>query len=179
MSKQNVAQEILDFNKNAVKESFEALSTITNQAAKTANQILEATPNVPEEGKKAVDVFFKENQKGLSNQRKFVENGLEIDWTSPNAPVKGLEAIENLYNSAFTQVGALQKESKELLKKATEQLPKEAKPVVDFWTETLNSNYQTFQNFVTKNFELAKKVIGDLAAEAPKAEAPKAEKAAK
>jgi len=165
MPKQNVAQEILDFNKNAVKESFEALSTISTQTAKTANQILEATPNVPEEGKKAVDVFFKENQKGLTNQRKFV--------------VKGLEAIENLYNSAFTQVDALQKESKELLKKATEQLPKEAKPVVDFWTETLNSNYQTFQSFVTKNFELAKKVIGDLAAEAPKAEATKAEKAAK
>jgi hypothetical protein len=47
-------------------------------------------------------------------------------------------------------------------------LPKEAKPVVDFWTETLNSNYQIFQSLVTKNFELAKKVMGDLAAEAPK-----------
>ena len=52
MTKQNVAQEILDFNKKAVKESFEALSTISSQAAKTANQILEATTNVPEEGKK-------------------------------------------------------------------------------------------------------------------------------
>jgi uncharacterized protein YukE len=169
MPKQNVAQEILDFNKNAVKESFEALSTISNQAAKTANQILGATTNVPEEAKKAVDLFFKENQKGLSNQRKFVETGLEIDWTSPNASVKGLEAIETLYNSAFTQVGALQNETNELLKKATEQLPKEAKPVVDFWNGTLNSNYQSFQNFVTQNFALARKVMGDLAAEAPKA----------
>jgi hypothetical protein len=176
MSKQNVAQEILDFNKNAVKESFEALSTISNQAAKTANQILGSTPNVPEEGKKAVDLFFKENQKGLSSQRKFVETGLEIDWTSPNAPVKGLEAIESLYNSAFSQVGVLQKESKELLKKANEQLPKEAKPVVEFWNETLNSNYQMFQSFVTKNFELAKKVIGDLATEAPKTESKSASK---
>ena len=171
MSKLNVAQEILDFNKNAVKESFEALSTISNQAAKTANQILGATTNVPDEGKRVVDLFFKENQKGLSNQRKFVESGLEIDWTSPNAPVKGLEAIEELYNSAFSQVSALEKETKELLKKATEQFPKEAKPVVDFWNETLNSNYQIFQGFVTKTFELARKVIGDLAADAPKAEA--------
>ena len=176
MEKQNVVQEILDFNKNAVKEGFEALSTISNQAAKTANQILGATPNVPEEGKKVVDLFFKENQKGLSTQRKFVETGLEIDWTSPNAPVKGLEAIESLYNSAFSQVGAMQKETKELLKKATEQLPKEAKPVVDFWNETLNSNYQIFQSLVTKNFELAKKVMGDLAAEAPKADAKAAPK---
>jgi uncharacterized protein YukE len=170
MPKQNVTQEILDFNKNAVKESFEALSTISTQAAKAANQILGATANVPEEAKKAVDLFFKENQKGLSNQRKFVETGLEIDWTSPNASVKGLEAIETLYNSAFSQVGALQKETNELLKKATEQLPKEAKPVVDFWNGTLNSNYQSFQNLVTQNFALARKVMGDLAAGAPKAE---------
>ncbi|MEI6213110.1 MAG: hypothetical protein WCP10_03305 [Desulfuromonadales bacterium] len=170
MPKQNVAQEILDFNKNAVKESFEALSSISTQAAKAANQILGATPNVPEEGKKAVDQFFKENQKGLSSQRKFIESGLEIDWTSPNASVKGLEAIETLYNSAFSQVGALQKETNELLKKATEQLPKEARPVVDFWNGTLNSNYQSFQNLVTSNFALARKVMGDLAAEAPKTE---------
>lgn len=176
MKKQDVVQEILSFNKNAVKEGFEALSTMTNQAAKAASQILGATPNVPEEGKKAVDLFFKENQKGLSTQRKFVESSLEIDWSNPNAPVKGLEAIENLYDSAFSQVGALQKETKELLKKATEQLPKEAKPVVDFWTETLNSNYQIFQSLVTKNFELAKKVVGDLAAEAPKAESKTANK---
>ena len=170
MPKQNVAQEILDFNKNAVKESFEALSSISTQAAKAANQILGATPNVPEEGKKAVDQFFKENQKGLSSQRKFIESGLEIDWTSPNASVKGLEAIETLYNSAFSQVGALQKETNELLKKATEQLPKEARPVVDFWNGTLNSNCQSFQNLVTSNFALARKVMGDLAAESPKTE---------
>jgi hypothetical protein len=169
MPKQNVAQEILDFNKNAVKDGFEALNTSSNQAAKAANQILGSTPNVPEEVKKVVDLFFKENQKGLSSQRKFVESGLEIDWTSPNAPVKGLEAIEDLYNSACSQVGDMQKETNELLKKATEQLPKEAKPVVDFWNATLNSNYQIFQSFVSKNFELARKVIGDLAADAPKA----------
>lgn len=170
MTKQNVAQEILDFNKNAVKESFETLSTISNQAAKTANQILGATPNVPEEGKKIVELFFKENQKGLSSQKKFIESGLEIDWTSPDATIKGLEAIETLYNSAFNQVDALQKETSELIKKASEQLPKEAKPVVDFWNGTLNSNYQSFQNFVTQNFALARKVMGDLAPEAPKAE---------
>jgi uncharacterized protein YukE len=170
MTKQNVAQEILDFNKKTVKESFEALSSISSQAAKTANQILDATTNVPEEGKKVVDLFFKENEKGLSSQKKFVETGLEIDWTSPNASVKGLEAIESLYNSAFNQVDALQKETNELLKKATEQLPKEAKPVVDFWNGTLNSNYQGFQNLVTQNFALARKVMGELAADAPKAE---------
>jgi hypothetical protein len=176
MQKQNGTQEILDYNKNAVKMGFEVLSSVSSQAAKTAEQVLAATPNVPEEGKKVVAHFFKENQKGLTTQRKFVETGLEIDWTSPNAPVRSLEAIESLYTSACCQVDAMQKETKELLKTTTGLLPKEAKPVVDFWNEALNSNYQLFQGLVTKNFELTKKILVGLAAETPKAEAKAATK---
>jgi len=176
MQKQNGTQEILDYNKNAVKMGFEVLSTVSTQAAKTADQILGATPNVPEEGKKVVDLLFKENQKGLANQKKCVETGLEIDWTSQNAPVKGLEALESLCNSAFSQADAIQKETKELFKKATDLLPKEVQPVVDFWNEARTSNSQIFQNFVSKNFELVKKVMADLAAAAPKAEAKAATK---
>jgi hypothetical protein len=176
MQKQNFAQDILDFNKNAVKMSCDVISTFSAQAAKTADQILEMTPNVPEEGKKVVDLFFKENQKGLSNLRKCVETGLDVDWTSQEAPVKGIEAMESLYNSAFSQASAIQKETKELFKKTSEQLPKEAKPMVDFWNEALNSNVQIFQSFVTRNFELAKKVMADVAAEAPKAAAKTAAK---
>jgi hypothetical protein len=56
-----------------------------------------------------------------------------------------------------------------LLKKTTEQFPKEAKPVVDFWNEALNSNFQIFQSFMTKNFDFAKKGLKNVAAEAPKA----------
>jgi hypothetical protein len=170
MSKQNGTQELVDYNKNAVKAGFEVLSSVSTQAATAADQILGATPNVPEEGKKVVDLLFKENQKGLENQKKYVETGLEIDWTSQNAPVKSLEALENLSKSAFSQTGAIQKETRELLKKTTDLLPKEAQPVVDFWNEAFNSNFQIFQNFVTKNFELAKKVVADLAAAAPKLE---------
>jgi hypothetical protein len=176
MSKQNGTQELVDYNKNAVKAGFEVLSSVSTQAATAADQILGATPNVPEEGKKVVDLLFKENQKGLENQKKYVETGLEIDWTSQNAPVKSLEALENLSKSAFSQTGAIQKETRELLKKTTDLLPKEAQPVVDFWNEAFNSNFQIFQNFVTKNFELAKKVVADLAAAAPKLEAKAAAK---
>lgn len=175
MKKQDFAQDILDFNKNAVKMSSDALSTFSDQAAKTADQIMENTPNVPEEGKKVVDLYFKENQKGLTSLRKCVETSQEIDWTSQEAPIKGIEAMESFYNNAFSQASAIQKETEELLKKTSEQLPKEAKPVVDFWNDALNSNFQIFQGFVTKNFEMAKKVLADVSAEAPKAEAPKAE----
>jgi len=101
--------------------------------------------------------------------KNFVEASIEIDWTAKDAPVKGLEAMETLYNSAFSQSNAIQKETKDLLKKTTEQLPKEAKPVVDFWNEALNSNFQIFQSFMTKNFDFAKNGLKNATPEAPKA----------
>ncbi len=169
MQNEKIAQDILDFNKNAVKTSFEALSSFSDQTAKAADQLMGAVPNVPEEGKKAVGTFFKENQKGLTNLQKSVEAGLEIDLTSKDAPVKGIEVMESFYNSAFTQASAIQKDAVELFTKTSEQLPKEVKPVVEFWNQALNSNVQIFQGLVTKNFEFAKKVLADVAVEAPKA----------
>jgi hypothetical protein len=102
-----------------------------------------------------------------------VEAGLEIDWTSKEAPAKGLEAVESFYSSACSQAGEIQKETEELLKKTSDQLPKEAQPVVEFWNQALNSNFQIFQGFVTQNFEFAKKVLSDVSAEAPKTAAKK------
>lgn len=169
MQNEKIIQDIIDFNKNTVKMSFEALGTFYDQTAKAADHLLDATPYVPEEGKKAFNLFIKENQKVQANVKKFVETSIEIDWTAKDAPVKSLEAMESLYNSAFSQSNAIQKETKDLLKKTTEQLPKEAKPVVDFWNEALNSNFQIFQSFMTKNFDFAKKGLNDVATEAPKA----------
>ncbi len=169
MQNEKIAQDILDFNKNAVKTSFEALNSFSDQTAKAADQLMGAVPNVPEEGKKAVGTFFKENQKGLNNLQKSVEAGLEIDLTSKDAPVKGIEIMESFYNDAFGQASAMQKEAVELFTKTSEQLPKEVKPVVEFWNQALNSNVQIFQGLVTKNFEFAKKVMADAAVAAPKA----------
>ncbi len=169
MQNQKIAQEILDFNKNAVKMSCDALSSFSDQTAKATDQLLGAVPNVPEEGKKVVDLFFKKNQKGLNTLRKCVETSQDVDWTSQEAPVKGIEAMESFYNSAFSQSSAIQKEANELFKKTSEQLPQEVKPVVEFWNQALNSNFQIFQGFVTKNFEMAKKIMADVPAEAPKA----------
>jgi hypothetical protein len=176
MSNEKITQDILDFNKNAIKMSFDALSSFTEQSAKAADQILGTVTNLPEEGKKAVDLFFKENQKGLASLKSSVDAGLDINWTEQEAPLKSLEAMEDFYSNAFTQAGSIQKETKALFKKTTDQLPKEAKPVVDFWTDAFNSNFQNFQSIVTKNFELAKKVLKDVAVDAPKSAAAKASK---
>ena len=169
MQNEKIAQDILDFNKNAVKTSFDALSSFSDQTAKAADQLLGAVPNVPEEGKKAVGTLFKENQKGLTNLKNSVDAGIEIDLTSKDAPVKGIEVMESFYNSAFTQASAMQKEAVELFTKTSDQLPKEVQPVVEFWNQALSSNVQTFQGLVTKNFEFAKKVLADVAVATPKA----------
>ena len=169
MQNEKIAQDILDFNKNAVKTSFETISSFSDQTAKATDQLMGAVPNVPEEGKKAVGTFFKENQKGLTNLQNAVEAGLEIDLTSKDAPVKGIDVMESFYNSAFSQASAIQKESVALFTKTSDQLPKEVKPVVEFWSQALNSNVEIFQGLVTKNFEFAKKVLADVAVAAPKA----------
>lgn len=171
MLNQKTTQDILDFNKNAVKSSFEALNSLSDQTSKAADQLMGTIPNVPEEGKKAVDSFFKDNQKGLTSLKKSVDAGLEIDWTAKDAPAKGIEAMETFYNSAFAQAGEAQEQANSLFKKTTEQLPKEVLPVVEFWNQAFNSNFQTFQGIVTKNFELAKTVLNDDSAAAPKAKA--------
>ncbi|MGK2943333.1 MAG: hypothetical protein ACSLFC_01170 [Desulfuromonadales bacterium] len=169
MQNQKITQDILDFNKNAVKMSFDALNSFSDQTAKATDQLMGTIPNVPEEGKKAVSSFFKENQKGLNSLKKSVDAGLAIDWTAKDASVKGIEAMETFYNSAFTQAGEVQEQATALFKKTTEQLPKEVMPVVEFWNQALNSNFQTFQSIVTKNFELAKKVLTNDSVVAPKA----------
>ena len=173
MQNQEITQEILDFNKNVVKMSFDALDSFIDQTAKATDQLLETVPNVPKEGKKAVGTFFKENQKGLTSLKSSVETGLKIDWTTTEAPAKGLEEMENFCNSAFSQASAVQKETKALFNKTSEQLPKEVKPVVEFWNDALNSNFQIFQSVVTKNFELTKKVLADVSVEASKVSAKK------
>lgn len=168
MQNEKITQNILDFNKNAVKMSFEALNSFSDQTAKAADQLMGSIPNVPEEGKKAVNSFFKENQKGLNSLKKSVDAGFEIDWTAKDASMKGIDAMETFYNSAFSQAGDVQEQATVLFKKTTEQLPKEVLPVVEFWNQALNSNFMTFQSIVSKNFELAKQVLNADSADAPK-----------
>ena len=169
MQNEKITQDILDFNKKAVKMSFDALNSFSDQTAKAADQLLGTVPNVPEEGKKVVDTLFKENKKGLTNLQSSVEAGMEIDLTAKDAPVKGIEVMENLYNDAFSQAIAIQKEATSMFTKTSEQLPKEVKPVVEFWNQALTSNVEIFKGLVSQNFEFAKKVLTDVTEEPKKA----------
>ena len=76
---------------------------------------------------------------------------------------------------AFSQAAEIKKETKALVEKATKQLPKEAKTIVDFWNESFNTGFDFFQSYVNKNFELARKVVTDVSV-ATSATEPKATK---
>lgn len=165
----NVNGYVLDFYKNAVKTSFDALSTFTSQSAAFTETFLGNIPAFPEEGKKVVSIYFKESQKGLALAKKAVESNLELDWTSSDAPVKSLETLEAFSKDIFKEAAVIQKELKPLVEKATEQLPKEAKDLVGFSNEMVNSGSEVFQDSVTKSFESAKKTLGDVSATVKKA----------
>ena len=165
MVTQDFAKQIVDFNKNAVKISFDTVNTFSGQAAKLTDSLFGIVPNVPAEGKKAVDAFFKEQQKGLSSLQKYVESNLDLDWTTAEASTKSLEALEQFCKDAFTPAGDIKKETRGLIEKATEQLPQEAKPLVELWNDAINNGFEDFQNNVTKSFELSKKILADVTVE--------------
>jgi hypothetical protein len=167
----NFSKESLAFNKSAIKMSFDALSAFTGQAATATDILLGANPLVPEEGKKAVSIFFKEGQKGLDSLKTHVERSLELDWTAKNAPVKNLEVLETFCKDAFNQADEIKKETKPLVEKVIKPLPKEAKTLVDSWNDSVNNSFEFFQGYVNKNFDLAKKVMADVSVLTPAAEA--------
>lgn len=175
METPNFNKESLAFNKSAIKMGFDALSAFTAQAAVASEFLMGVNPAVPEEGKKAVSVFFKEGQKSLDCLKTQMERSLELDWTAKNAPVKNLEVMETFCKDAFNQAEEIKKETKALSEKATKQLPKEAKPMVDLWNESVNNGFEFFKSCVNKNFELAKRTMADVSVFTPAAE-PKAAK---
>jgi hypothetical protein len=167
MAYTNFNKEILAFNKRAIKTSFDALSAFSGQAASATESLLGATPAVPEEGKKAVSMYLKEGQKSLASLEKLVDGGLELDWTGKDAPVKNLDLLESFYKDALSQAIEIRKETKVLVEKATMQLPKEAKSLVDFWNDSFNNGFEFFQSYVDKNFDLARKVMTDVSVVTP------------
>lgn len=165
MVTQDFAKQIVDFNKNAVKVSFDTVNTFSGQAAKLTDSLFGIVPNVPAEGKQAVDNFFKAQQKGINSLESYVNSNLDLDWTTTEASAKSLETLEQFCKDAFTQAGDIKKETKSLIEKATEQLPQEAKPLVELWNDALNNGFDDFQSNVTKSFELSKKILADITVE--------------
>ncbi len=169
METTNFCSNIMGFYKNTVKTSFDALSAFTDQSASFTESLLGTVPSFPEEGKKAVSIYFGVSQKSLATLRKSVESNLDLDLTAKDAPLKTLEAMEAFSKDVFKEAAQIQKEMMPLVEKATEQLPKEAKELVEMSNKAVNSGSEHLQESVTKGFETAKKTINDFSATGKKA----------
>lgn len=159
MEPKDFAKQIVDFNKNAAKIGFETISAFSGQAAKLTESLIAIVPNTPAELKKGTDLLFKEQQKSLNNLQSYVDGQLNVDWTSTDAPAKSIEVLEQFSNNAFAQAEVIKKESKKLADKTTEQLPKEALPLVGIWNDAINNGFSLFQDSLNKSLELSKELL--------------------
>jgi hypothetical protein len=164
MEAKEFTKQIVDFNKNAAKISFDTISAFSSQAAKLTNSLIDIVPNVPEEVKKTTDMVFKEQQKALTNLEGYVQGQLDIDWTSDEAPSKSIDVLQKFSSQAFAQAETIKKESKQMADKATEQLPEEAKPLVTIWNDAINNGFSLFQDSLNKSFDLSKELLNKQAA---------------
>jgi polyhydroxyalkanoate synthesis regulator phasin len=64
MEPKQIAKQMVDFNKTAFDNSFEAMSVIQEQAEKMFSAMMEQTVFFPEEGKKLVNEWIKNYKKG-------------------------------------------------------------------------------------------------------------------
>lgn len=64
MEPKQIVKQMIDFNKTAFDNSFDAMAVLQDQSEKMVNTILEQNTFIPEEGKKAVSDWIKSYKKG-------------------------------------------------------------------------------------------------------------------
>ena len=69
MEPKQIAKQVIDFNKTAFDNSFEAMTVLQDQTEKMVNAIIEQNTLIPEEGKKAVADWVKSYKKGRTDMK--------------------------------------------------------------------------------------------------------------
>jgi hypothetical protein len=64
MEPKQIAKQMIDFNKTAFDNSFEAMAVMQDQTEKMVTSFIEQNALIPEEGKKAVSDWIKSYKKG-------------------------------------------------------------------------------------------------------------------
>lgn len=64
MEPKQIAKQMIDFNKTAFDNSFEAMTVLQDQAEKMVNAIIEQNTMIPAEGKKALADWISSYKKG-------------------------------------------------------------------------------------------------------------------
>ena len=77
MYQDNIAKQIIDFQKTAFDKSYGAMVMLQDQAQVAFNTVLEQTPWVPEEGRKAIDEWIQMSETGRNTFKRLIDDGFE------------------------------------------------------------------------------------------------------
>ncbi|MDD3581403.1 MAG: hypothetical protein PHW74_10320 [Desulfobacca sp.] len=77
MDQKQMFKQMLDFNKSAFDNTFNAMVMLQEQTERMVNQFLEKAVWLPQEGKKAVDEWVKSYRKGCEDYKKLVDDSFK------------------------------------------------------------------------------------------------------
>ena len=74
MDQKQLLKQMIDFNKAAFDNSFNAMVTLQEQTERMANTLLDQATWLPKEGRKAIDEWVKAYKKGREDFKKTVDD---------------------------------------------------------------------------------------------------------
>lgn len=77
MEMKSIAKQMIDFNKAAIDNSFNAMAMVQEQVEKMTGTFLSQTPGLPEEGKKAVNEWMKAYKNGHDQFKKSLDENFK------------------------------------------------------------------------------------------------------
>jgi len=77
MFNDKIAKQIIDFQKSAFDNFYGAVVTLQDQSQAALNTMLDKTPWVPREGKKAIDGWIQMYNTGRDEYKGLVDDGFE------------------------------------------------------------------------------------------------------
>jgi hypothetical protein len=77
MEPKQIAKQVIDFNKTAFDNSFEALIVLQDQTEKMVSSMIEQNSLLPAEGKKVIADFIKTCKKGRTDFKSAADEGFK------------------------------------------------------------------------------------------------------
>jgi len=155
----NINKQILEFNKNVFASGFQILEDVTEQSETFTNSFLSNAAYIPEENKKVFHNFFENSKKQIDTLKETLDDALEIDLMSQDAPKKSVDLLKKTVQSVFDNVSTVQTQSAETLSKFNATLPQEAQKIVKFCEKTVTGGLDGFKETVNKNLNLADGIL--------------------
>ena len=73
MDQKQIAQQMIQFNKTAFDNSFNAMTMVYEQSEKMVSTFLQQATWIPEEGRKAIENWMKTYKKGCEDFKKLAD----------------------------------------------------------------------------------------------------------